>query len=192
MIVDIIGTGLTASSYDFARPSYKWSVSSYHSVYADNIDLYFSMHDGQELKLDNEITLATYPIDAISEKYETNYFTSSIAYMIAYALYTGAKEINIYGVDMEQDTEYRYQRPCVAYWVGYAKALGVQVVLSTVLDSVPYKYGYDTTRMIDTMAVLDDRMLASLHKAEHTEGKEREQWIGSYHAHSKIIELLKG
>ena len=192
MHIDIIGTGLTASSYDWGRDSYKWSVSSFHEIYADNVDLYFSMHEGQVLGLNNEITLASYPLQDIQKEYDTNYFSSSIAYMIAYALYTGAKTINVYGVDMEHDTEYRYQRPCLAYWIGFAKAKGVSVTLSTVLDKVPYKYGYDTSKMNETLDVLNERMLASFHKAKETEGREADQWLGSYHAHQKIIELLRG
>ena len=192
MIIDIIGTGLTAKSYDWERPTYKWSVSSYEAVYKDDVHLYFSMHEGQDLGLSNEITLQTYPLQAITEKYDTSYFTSSIAYMVAYALYTGAEAINIYGVDMEHDTEYKHQRPCLAYWVGYAKALGVKVNIETILNDQPYLYGYDTERMTKTLEVLESRKLACRKAAEESADKEREQWLGAWHAHNKIIELLRG
>lgn len=192
MQIDIIGTGLTAESYDWQRPTYKWSVSSFHDVYGDSINLYFSMHWGQCLGIANEITLDTYPINEVIAQLGSKYFTSSIAYMIAYALYSGAKEINIFGVDMEHETEYAYQRPCLAYWLGYAKAMNVNIKISSLVDKVPYKYGYDTAEQKDFIEVLENRMLASLHKAEHTDDRERDQWLGSYHAHKKIIEMIRG
>lgn len=54
--------------------------------------------------------------------------TSSLAYMMAYAILKGATEISIYGVDMDvDDKEYFYQRPGMYAWIGYAKALGIKV-----------------------------------------------------------------
>jgi hypothetical protein len=192
MIVDIIGTGLTASTYDWSRESFKWSVSSFHEVYADKVDLYFSLHEGQCIELENEITLSTYPLNAICKVFDTTYFTSSIAYMIAYALWVGTKEINIFGVDMEGDSEYSKQRPCLAYWIGYCKAKGVKINLSNTLTNPAFKYGYDTKQMQKTMETVVNRMESSYIKAQQTEGRESDQWLGSYHAHKKIVDLLTG
>lgn len=192
MIVDIIGTGLTSASYDWNRDSFKWSVSSYADIYKEKIHLYFGLHWHQKCEMYNEITLKEYPLGAIIKWSGSNYLHSSIAYMMAYAIYTGAKEINIFGVDMEHDSEYVGQRPCLAYWIGFAKAKGVNVNVMTVLDNQPYLYGYDTDRMNHTITVLTERMNSCEIKAKQTDGAEREQWIGAMHAHKKIIELLRG
>jgi len=199
MIIDIIGTGLTAECYDWQRDSYKWSVSSFYEVYTDKVDLYFSLHVGQVLGLDNEITLSAFPIDDIKKTFDSDYFTSSIAYMIAYAIYTGAKEINIYGVDMEQDSEYRYQRPCLAYWLGFAKAKGIKTTVSTVLADPPFNYGYDMERQNNFVKVLEHRAESSKQKAlklsdsiKTDDQRAKEQWLGSYHAYLKIIDLIRG
>ena len=192
MKIDIVGTGLTASSYDWTRDTFKWSVSQFSDVYQDKIHLYFAMHTGQTTERANEITLGSYPLKAIMEWSGSKYFTSSIAYMVAYALFTGATEINIFGVDMEHDTEYATQRPCLAYWIGFARAKGCNIKVMSVLDERPFLYGYDTEMMQNTIAVLTERMESSRIKAHTTDGAEREQWIGSMHAHKKIIELLRG
>lgn len=68
-----------------------------------------------------------YPLQEIKKRFGVDYFTNSIDYMIAYALYVGMKEIRFYGVNMEVDTEYLWQKPGVEFWVGYAKGLGVKV-----------------------------------------------------------------
>jgi hypothetical protein len=55
------------------------------------------------------------------------YFTSSIAYFVAFAIYLGFKEIEIWGVDMATSSEYQGQRNCVEFWIGLATGLGIKV-----------------------------------------------------------------
>jgi len=91
-----------------------------------------------------ELKHKMYPIKAISEKFETNYFSNTIAYMIAYALYKYTKKVegklvlkeplklNFWGVDMLERLpggfdEYTLEKGCVEYWVGMAKGLGVEI-----------------------------------------------------------------
>jgi hypothetical protein len=72
------------------------------------------------------------------------YFTSSVAYAIALAIYRGYERIEIYGVEMETNTEYAYQREGVTFWLGVAVGRGIEVVLHE--DSglmVGLLYGYD-------------------------------------------------
>ena len=57
------------------------------------------------------------------------YLTSTIAYMLALALYEGFSRVKLFGVDLALDTEYAEQRPCVEYLLGVAKGMGVKVVL---------------------------------------------------------------
>ena len=56
-----------------------------------------------------------------------DYFTSSIAYMIAEAIRRGATTIGLWGVDLSDDTEYVDQRPCAEYWLGLAQGMGIEV-----------------------------------------------------------------
>jgi hypothetical protein len=85
-----------------------------------------------------------YPLDDIIKALETDYFTNSISYMVAYAVYAGYEEIAIYGVDMAQDEEYAKERPSVEYFVGYARAKGIPVYIPPESDicKVPYYYGF--------------------------------------------------
>lgn len=94
-----------------------------------------------------------YPLDSVVHKYlskfkrdgEINkYFTSSPCYAIALALYLGYDRIDIYGIEMETNSEYVYQRDGVGLWIGIALGLGVEVNLSrnTTMFSAPL-YGYD-------------------------------------------------
>jgi hypothetical protein len=76
------------------------------------------------------------------------YFTSTFAYMVAYAIYKGVEEIDIYGVPLVLEGEYREQRSCLEFWIGFAAGRGIKVNLygtTILLSSIPYEglYGYD-------------------------------------------------
>ena len=74
----------------------------------------------------SEIWLETASIrDTIGEPY----LSSSIAYEIALAIYEGFEEIHLYGVDLNTEAEYAWQKPGVEYWLGIAQGRGIKVVL---------------------------------------------------------------
>ena len=82
-----------------------------------------------------------YPFDQANELMPM--LTSSLAYMMAYAILKGATHINIYGVDMDvSDAEYFYQRPGMYAWIGYAKSQGIQVEIpeSSLFKDKTYPY----------------------------------------------------
>jgi len=66
-----------------------------------------------------------FPIDEMPSKY----FTNSIAYMIAYAIYEGATTIHLYGVPLVLKDEYREQRACIEFWLGMAMGKGIDVTI---------------------------------------------------------------
>ena len=57
------------------------------------------------------------------------YIESSIAYMMAVAMQERPEAIGIFGVDMAEAEEYGYQRPNMAYLVGKAEGMGIEVTL---------------------------------------------------------------
>jgi hypothetical protein len=106
-----------------------------------------------EYCVDNNIPLVTlkeienipssvkFPIEEMPIKYSE----CSIAYMIFYAVYKGATEIDMYGVLMATDEEYNIQRKSVEYWIGYARGKGIEVNIHepTYLCKAQGLYGYD-------------------------------------------------
>jgi hypothetical protein len=59
-------------------------------------------------------------------------FTSSIAYMMAYAIKDcereGIKHMSLWGIMQASDTEYRYQRPGIQYFIDQAMRRGIKVI----------------------------------------------------------------
>lgn len=68
-----------------------------------------------------------YPLQEIVRYFDCNYFNCSIAYMIAYAIYIGADEIALYGVDPPDIEKYRDQEENICFWMGIAKGRGIKV-----------------------------------------------------------------
>jgi len=72
-----------------------------------------------------------YPIEDITEFFGIVYFTSTIAYMMADAIYKGYEHIWIDRImTYPQSADYFQQKPCMDYWLGQAMARGVKVSIS--------------------------------------------------------------
>lgn len=74
---------------------------------------------------------------------EKPYFTSTFSMMIVYAFFLGYKDISIFGFEMESDTEYIHQRACAEYWIGYGRALGINIDAPGAKILTGKHYAYD-------------------------------------------------
>uniref|UniRef100_A0A6M3L9A0 Uncharacterized protein n=1 Tax=viral metagenome TaxID=1070528 RepID=A0A6M3L9A0_9ZZZZ len=94
-------------------------------------------------------TSIRYPKEEIVERFGS-YFTNQIAWMIALAIYKEADEIHLYGCDMSLKYEYQIQRPCVEYFVGLAKGMGIQVYIPAQSDLLKCArmYGFEDANRI--------------------------------------------
>ncbi len=78
-----------------------------------------------------EIPLSeAFPIEECAKEFGIPYFSNTIAYMIAYALLKGAKEIELFGVNQASSSEYFYEKSGVEYWLGVANGRGVKITLN--------------------------------------------------------------
>ena len=69
-----------------------------------------------------------YPLDEIVDRFNSNYFVSTIDYMIAYALYLGATKIRLFGINMSvMNEEFYSQKPSAEFWLGLAMGMGVEI-----------------------------------------------------------------
>ena len=95
-------------------------------------------------------TSVRYPIEEIIETFGTTYFTNSISYMLAYALWCGFREIYIYGCKMEQQEEILRDKSNLEFWLGIARGMGVKVVLDGEANLLETRnhvlYGFDYAR----------------------------------------------
>jgi len=83
-----------------------------------------------------------FPLDEVIERFKIRYFTSSLSYALALAAWKGYRRVEIYGVEMETNTEYQYQRDGVTLWIGVLLGLGVDVQAHMSIFDQPL-YGYE-------------------------------------------------
>ena len=76
----------------------------------------------------------------------TDYWTSSIAYMIALAIRDGFTTIDLYGIDLVVGEEYAHQKPCAEFWIGVAQGRGLTIGIhqNSALLKHQFAYGYDS------------------------------------------------
>ena len=69
-----------------------------------------------------------YPIERMRQKFG-DFYTSSVAFMLALGIDKGYKHIGVWGVDMSADTEYGYQRDSMEYFLGWIMGAGIDLYL---------------------------------------------------------------
>lgn len=85
-----------------------------------------------------------YPIERVIEE-GCDYFTSTVAFLIAWGIVQGYKEIALYGIDLIVGTEYEFQRQCAEFWLGVAHGRGITVRIppQSALLKHSHRYGYE-------------------------------------------------
>lgn len=87
-----------------------------------------------------------YPLEGVKELLNgdpDHFLSSSIAEAIGLAVYLGIyKKIEVYGVAMETNTEYQFQREGVAFWKGFAMGRGIDFFFADHTYRTPV-YGYE-------------------------------------------------
>lgn len=197
--VVILGTGLTLSKFETTEHngSEIWAVGSAFPI-VDQLKVvstYFCLHTDETVDFEGPIiTQNNYPLKEIIAKYKSRFFTNSISYMIAYAIYSGFEKIFMYGVDMDIDGEYTFERPSVTYWIGFARGCGVEVNIASDIDNPLFLYGFENPTAL--LKRLQDRALMSKNQAEAYLKQEQpdiaNQYIGQYNDALHWIKEIKG
>ncbi len=88
---------------------------------------------------------AAFPKDAMVERFGSEFFTSTAAWMLALAITHAPPAIGVWGVECGTHTEYTQQRPGVVHFIEVARALGIKVTLpdGCRLREPGKLYGYD-------------------------------------------------
>lgn len=97
--------------------------------------------------------LVEYPLEDVLNNLQYDYFNSTAAYAVAFAIHIGAAKISVFGMDFSYANTHQAEkgRACVEYWLGQAQARGIKLAVpknSTLLDARHSRaerlYGYDT------------------------------------------------
>lgn len=124
-----------------------WELHSHDDIDSDHLRRINKIADPDHIYVhpaiyDNSIdNLVEFDMNAFAHR-RRDYFTSSIAWMIAKSIHVGNYSVlKLPGVDMLTKEEYFRQRPCIEYWIGRAEAQGMTVktmAKSTLLQGENY------------------------------------------------------
>ena len=137
-----------------------------------------------------------YPLQEMLDQFG-NYFTNSISYMLALAIYEGYEEIQMYGVDMAVGTEYSQQRPSCEYFIGVAIGRGINVHIPEASDLLKARclYGYEQEKEEAFIAKLKQVQTDIDGKMQFSAGQElahrdnKNQYIGAKNAISEMLQV---
>jgi hypothetical protein len=75
-------------------------------------------------------TASLYPLKEIVDEFGVTYFSCTLTYIIAYAIYKGVKDLLFVGANMDYTDNtvlWEEEKGGIEFWLGYAKAKGVKV-----------------------------------------------------------------
>ena len=135
-----------------------------------------------------------YPLAEVAKRYtlagcEKPYLNCSAAYMLPIAIDSEPtpSEIALFGVNMEQDTEFSHQRPGAEFWIGVAVGRGIKVSVQSTSDlmKVRYLYGFEDEPLsvfkqqcAERRKWLQDNLNVAMQK-EQAAHEERLQYLGA-------------
>lgn len=192
MDIIICGSGPSLINANFNdRSVVYWAVGSLYKDLQDKIDLYFCMHSDEHINGDVEcIDQVHYPLQELIEKYKSSYFTNSISYMIAYAIYSKVDSIKLVGVDLDSKDEYTFERPSISYWCGRAEGEGISVEWEKLNPLFLYGYGGDSVKLL--LELLAEKYAMANREFEATTNeREKDQWAGFKYAIELISREIK-
>lgn len=101
--------------------------------------------------------LVEFPLEDVLNHLGHDYFNSTAAYAVAFAIHAGATKISLFGMDYTYPNAHDAEkgRACVEFWLGQAHARGIQINLpktTTLMDAMypiaARLYGYDTVDIV--------------------------------------------
>ena len=107
-----------------------------------------------------------FPIEATMDYFgqggRLDYYTSTVAYMLALAIMEEFEVIGVYGIDLIAKQEYMDQKPCTEFYLGWAMAKGVRLEIppESALMKQHFRYGYTVppTQIIPQKDFIDRRI----------------------------------
>ena len=195
-----------------------WGMNQGHMNFQRRADRWFEMHspeftadvrDPEYIPFLKTCPVPIYMIDAYDE-YPTSvrfpiedaikfagrdYFTSSVAFMLAIAGLEKFQEIHLYGINLAIGEEYTYEKPCAEWWLGKLEAMGAKIYIphaSSLLKQYR-RYGYFVDRAPGgmTKALLAARVNEYRSRAEQAQA-QLNMTLGAMREAEALMQIAEG
>lgn len=183
----ILGSGPSINQYKYNPDDTIYVPGRSFNVFKEKASMYFCIHGDERDRL-TDIKKAGMPF-MISGDFPKGYYTSTIAYMLAYAIANEPERIELYGVDCEPDTEWAYERPCILYYVGIAEGKGIDVFMANDWRKPVFQYGPDEKYYLPLIEKLGQREKELIDRIKREPIKERREAFTA--ALSEVVKLKR-
>ena len=149
-------------------------------------------------EVDPEVPGSTkYPLDEINKLFLSNlqwndgeviqFYTNTISYMVALAVYKGYEKIRLYGIEMTSNTEYSYQKDNLAFWIGIASQYAIVEMncAQGIFDQPLYGFDGEVTYGMDKIEKELEYLKGQARETEilRKEPIEAETWMDAHSLH---------
>ena len=124
-----------------------------------------------------------------------DYFTSSVAFMLALAGMEGFTEVHLYGINLAIGDEYFYEKPCAEWWIGKLEGMGIKIVVpsASALLKQYRRYGYAIdARPSASLKVLLQSRIAEYQNRKETLAAELHTVSGAQKEDEALIQIMEG
>ena len=127
-----------------------------------------------------------YPYEDVCQTIGGNYMTSEPSFMLALAIHEGFELIKLYGIDMDCDREWAYERACFEHLLGFAMGRGIKIWLP---EGCPLLKGPLYAKTVDVPSSVMIERLRQLEKKEAELVGELNRNLGQREMLEEMIEL---
>ena len=140
-------------------------------------------------------TSVRYPIEEALNYAKRDYFTSSVAFMMAIAGMEGFKEVHLYGINLAIGEEYFYEKPCAEWWIGRLEGAGVKVYVPSASSLLKQhrRYGYSIdARPASSLKGLLNARCAEYRAKIECMSEDRAVMIGALLEDEALLQVAEG
>jgi len=121
------------------------------------------------------------------------YFTSSVSWLIAYAIYINCTELAVYGVDLDHKSEYANQKPCVEHYLGIARGKGIKIYIpeTSSIMKAPYLYGIEEKPVFMKSIKAKQEVLWAKRQAKIDQIRKLESEVSFYNGALDLLENIE-
>jgi hypothetical protein len=136
-----------------------------------------------------------YPIEDALRIANRDYFTSTVAFMLALADMEGFEEVHLYGINLAIGDEWFYEKPCAEYWCGRLEAKGVKLHIPSASSMLKQyrRYGYNIDpRPHQSLKVMLQGRKKDYDQKVQQHSAQLNVWLGASQEDEALMQIFEG
>lgn len=136
-----------------------------------------------------------YPIEEALHFAGRDYFTSSVALMLAIAGMEKFEEVHLYGINLAIGDEYFYEKACAEWWLGKLEGMGVKIYIPAASSMLKQHARYGYTHEARPNAMTKQLLMARIgaYREQATQAlNQHHLFLGAMRECESLIQVAEG